>query len=53
MPALRFLALGNSYTIGEHVAARNRWPNQLAKLLEGEGHSNRSDHYCPYRLDCR
>jgi lysophospholipase L1-like esterase len=37
MPALRFLALGDSYTIGEHVAARSRWPNQLAKLLEGEG----------------
>lgn len=37
MPALRFLALGDSYTIGEHVAARNRWPTQLAKLLEAEG----------------
>jgi lysophospholipase L1-like esterase len=37
MPALRFLALGDSYTIGEHVSAKNRWPNQLAKLLEGEG----------------
>jgi lysophospholipase L1-like esterase len=37
MPAYRFLALGDSYTIGEHVAARNRWPTQLAKLLESEG----------------
>lgn len=37
MSASRFLALGDSYTIGEHVAARNRWPNQLAKLLEAEG----------------
>lgn len=37
MPALRFLALGDSYTIGEHVAAKSRWPNQLAKLLEKEG----------------
>jgi lysophospholipase L1-like esterase len=37
MPALRFLALGDSYTIGEHVAAKSRWPNQLAKLLEDEG----------------
>jgi lysophospholipase L1-like esterase len=37
MPALRFLALGDSYTIGEHVSAKNRWPNQLAKLLEAEG----------------
>jgi lysophospholipase L1-like esterase len=37
MPVSRFLALGDSYTIGERVAARNRWPNQLAKLLESEG----------------
>jgi lysophospholipase L1-like esterase len=36
MSALRFLALGDSYTIGEHVSAKNRWPNQLAKLLEAE-----------------
>jgi len=37
MPARRFLALGDSYTIGEHVSAESRWPNQLAKLLEAEG----------------
>jgi lysophospholipase L1-like esterase len=37
MPALRFLALGDSYTIGESVADRHRWPNQLAKLLEAQG----------------
>jgi lysophospholipase L1-like esterase len=37
MPALRFLALGDSYTIGESVSAKNRWPNQLAKLLKAEG----------------
>lgn len=37
MPVLRFLALGDSYTIGEHVSAASRWPNQLAKLLEAEG----------------
>lgn len=37
MPALRFLALGDSYTIGESVAVKSRWPNQLAKLLETEG----------------
>jgi lysophospholipase L1-like esterase len=37
MPLSRFLALGDSYTIGEHVAAKKRWPNQLAKLLEAEG----------------
>lgn len=37
MPVLRFLALGDSYTIGERVSAKNRWPNQLAALLEAEG----------------
>jgi lysophospholipase L1-like esterase len=37
MPVLRFLALGDSYTIGERVSAKNRWPNQLARLLEAEG----------------
>ena len=37
MPAFRFLALGDSYTIGERVSAKNRWPNQLARLLEAEG----------------
>jgi lysophospholipase L1-like esterase len=37
MPSLRYLALGDSYTIGERVAAKNRWPNQLARLLEAEG----------------
>jgi lysophospholipase L1-like esterase len=29
----RFLALGDSYTIGEGVAANERWPNQLAATL--------------------
>jgi lysophospholipase L1-like esterase len=29
----RFLALGDSYTIGESVDATQRWPVQLAKLL--------------------
>ena len=28
-----YLALGNSYTIGEGVPAEQRWPVQLAKLL--------------------
>lgn len=37
MPAVRYLALGDSYTIGEKVPEKGRWPNQLAKLLEGEG----------------
>lgn len=34
MPSFRYLALGDSYTIGESVSAEERWPNQLAKLLE-------------------
>ena len=37
MPGFRYLALGDSYTIGESVSAKNRWPNQLAELLEAEG----------------
>jgi len=36
MPAFRHLALGDSYTIGEKVPVKNRWPNQLSKLLEAE-----------------
>ncbi|MEC8556960.1 MAG: SGNH/GDSL hydrolase family protein [Planctomycetota bacterium] len=31
---LRYLALGDSYTIGESVKASERWPNQLAKLMQ-------------------
>lgn len=34
---LRFLALGDSYTIGESVVENERWPNQLAGLLAVEG----------------
>ncbi len=37
MPGFRYLALGDSYTIGESVSAKSRWPNQLAELLEEEG----------------
>lgn len=33
----RFLALGDSYTIGESVAAADRWPNQLAGALRARG----------------
>jgi len=32
-----FLALGDSYTIGEGVAPGERWPVQLATRLRGEG----------------
>lgn len=34
---MRFLALGDSYTIGESVAEAERWPNQLAERLKVEG----------------
>ena len=37
MPTIRYLALGDSYTIGELVLPKDRWSVQLAKLLEGEG----------------
>jgi lysophospholipase L1-like esterase len=33
-PPIRYLALGDSYTIGELVSERDRWPNQLAALIE-------------------
>jgi lysophospholipase L1-like esterase len=34
---LRFLALGDSYTIGESVAPSERWPMQLAARLRARG----------------
>lgn len=34
---LRYLALGDSYTIGEGVAPAERWPDRLAVLLRGHG----------------
>jgi len=33
----RFLALGDSYTVGEGVAASERWPERLAARLRREG----------------
>jgi lysophospholipase L1-like esterase len=35
--AARYLALGDSYTIGETIAAGGRWPVQLAALLRQGG----------------
>lgn len=32
----RFLALGDSYTIGESVSEEERWPNQLVAFLNAE-----------------
>lgn len=34
---VRFLALGDSYTIGESVSPSGRWPVQLAALLRDQG----------------
>jgi lysophospholipase L1-like esterase len=34
---LKYLALGDSYTIGESVPEADRWPNQLAALLNNKG----------------
>lgn len=36
-PALRYLALGDSYTIGEGVASEGRWPAQLVARLREDG----------------
>ncbi len=33
----RYLALGDSYTIGEGVAVEARWPNRLARALAEDG----------------
>ena len=34
--AARYLALGDSYTIGEGVAEAERWPNQLKAMLDAK-----------------
>jgi len=39
MPVVRYLALGDSYTIGESVDESERWPMQLAESLNQEGYS--------------
>lgn len=36
-PTPSFLALGDSYTIGESVDEKRRWPVQLAEMLRKEG----------------
>jgi lysophospholipase L1-like esterase len=38
LPPARFLALGDSYTLGEAVAPEERWPAQLARALRAEGY---------------
>jgi len=37
MKEIKFLALGDSYTIGEGVEAKERWPDQLCALLAEKG----------------
>jgi lysophospholipase L1-like esterase len=37
MPVFHYLALGDSYTIGESVPESDRWPDQLAHELAAEG----------------
>lgn len=36
LPAPRYLALGDSYSIGESVGAAGRWPNVLVRLLRAQ-----------------
>jgi len=36
---VRFLALGDSYTIGQNVPTYDRWPNQLASQLTTKGYN--------------
>ncbi len=36
-PAIRILALGDSYTIGEAVDEQDRWPVRLAAMLRARG----------------
>src|SRR3954463_14990325 len=35
---INYLALGDSYTIGESVSEADRWPNQLAEALRQQGY---------------
>jgi lysophospholipase L1-like esterase len=39
---ITFLALGDSYTIGESVSGQERWPVQLAETLTQQGHTTAS-----------
>jgi len=34
---IRYVALGDSYTVGEGVAARDAWPSQVVKITEANG----------------
>jgi len=39
MTSIRYLALGDSYTIGESVDEADRWSNQLARMLGNHGYT--------------
>ena len=41
--AMRYVALGDSYTIGTSVAVEERWPNQLVGRLAGDASSRTAD----------
>jgi lysophospholipase L1-like esterase len=43
MPDIRYLALGDSYTIGESVDESERWSNQLASLIQSSPHLGGTD----------
>lgn len=43
MTTLRYLALGDSYTIGERVPEKERWPNQMVALIESSPQFTRSE----------
>ncbi|HMD82571.1 MAG TPA: SGNH/GDSL hydrolase family protein [Anaerolineales bacterium] len=40
MPGIRYLALGDSYTIGESILEDERWPKQLAELIKSSAQFN-------------
>lgn len=42
---IRFLALGDSYTIGQSVPVDKRWPRQLMDTLEAKGYEVDTLHY--------
>src|SRR5262245_40735448 len=39
MSDARWLALGDSYTVGEGVAPEERWPERVAQALRERGHA--------------
>lgn len=53
-PSFSYLALGDSYTIGQSVEEDQRWPVQLAAALDNQGGERAaSDNHSPNGLDYR